>query len=87
MTTQPTRTLLRQDKYLDGGSETQETETEAKASVEVGETAKGDLTIKSIKVYANDVTEAGRAALAEYRRLKAEIMTAVTITAGMKVPE
>ena len=39
-------------------------------SVEVGETAKGELTVKSVKVYAATAQEAGRQAMEEYRRLK-----------------
>ena len=39
-------------------------------SVELGETAKGELNIKSVKVYASSVEEAGAAALAEYHRLR-----------------
>ena len=35
-------------------------------SVEVGETAKGELTVKSVKVYAATAEEAGRQAMEEY---------------------
>ena len=42
-------------------------------SVELGETAKGDVQVKSVKVYAATVEEAGNQALAEFLRLKAEI--------------
>ena len=39
-------------------------------SVEIGETAKGEVTIKSVKAYAVDVMTAGTEALAEFKRLK-----------------
>ena len=38
--------------------------------MEIGETAKGEVTIKSVKVYAADVATAGKQALAEFKRLK-----------------
>ena len=39
-------------------------------SVEIGETAKGEVQVKSVKVYAATVEEAGRLAVAEYERLR-----------------
>ena len=43
---------------------------ESLCSVEIGETAKGELTVKSVKVYGRTAEEAGTQALAEFRRLK-----------------
>ena len=50
-----------------------ETESDAVSSVEVGESAKGEFSIKSVKAYAATVEEAGRMALAEFQRLKKEM--------------
>lgn len=43
---------------------------EALCSVEIGETAKGDIQVKSVKVYAQSVEDAGGAALREFLRLR-----------------
>ena len=48
-------------------------------SVELGETAKGDVQVKSVKVYAKNVEEAGRTALAEFRRLKLDMNRTVVV--------
>ncbi len=63
----PTRSV-KQITHPNGDVET--TELDAVASVEIGENTKGEPSIKSVKAYAPTVEEAGRLALAEYRRLK-----------------
>ena len=45
-------------------------------SVELGETAKGELNIKSVKVYASSVEEASRMAFDEYVRLRNQLTSA-----------
>ena len=57
----------------DVGGNSNETESESKSSVEIGESAKGEFSIKSIKVYHASVEEAGILAIAEYRRIKKEM--------------
>ena len=49
-------------KTVDG-----ETEDLPDCSVEVGESAKGEFSIKSVKAYGATVLEAGNAALAEFK--------------------
>ena len=48
----------------------EESAFEPLCSVELGETAKGDVQIKSVKVYSQSIVEAGEQALAEFLRLK-----------------
>ena len=62
---EPTRRLER--------TETGEVETDSLSSVELGENAKGEVSVKSVKVYHANVAEAGRLALAEFRRLHIEL--------------
>ena len=51
-----------------------ETTEEALCSVELGETAKGEAQVKSVKVYAATAEEAGDQAMAEFWRIKANIV-------------
>ena len=51
-------------------------ETEAKSSVEIGETASGHLKIQSVKVYANDEIEAVRRTVAAYDMLRSMLRDA-----------
>ena len=43
---------------------------ETLCSVEIGESAKGEVSVKSVKVYGRTAEEAGTQALAEFQRLK-----------------
>ena len=61
----PTRRLER--------TEAGEVETDSLSSVELGESAKGDVSVKSVKVYHANVAVAGEQALAEFRRLQAAL--------------
>ena len=51
---------------------TEETD-EALCSVELGETAKGEVQVKSVKVYAATAQEAAQEALATFRTLLADL--------------
>ena len=52
-------------------------EFEAKCSVELGVLAKGEIQVKSVKVYAETEQEAGDRALAELQRLQAKIAAGI----------
>ena len=64
--TEPTKTVTHE--YFPGGEK--ETTSEALCSVEIGATAKGDVQIKSVKVYAADPNDAADQALATFRRIQ-----------------
>lgn len=65
---EPTKwTLTKEDGSIE--------EWAALCSVEIGETAKGEAQVKSVKAYAATAEEAGRAALAEFHRLRVAVNT------------
>ena len=66
--TEPTRHEVR---YVDPAGQEHVEETASLSSVEIGESAKGDVSIKSVKVYHNSPAEAARIALWTYNDLKA----------------
>ena len=65
-----TTSMVKREMSPDGGFE--QRESSPLCSVEIGETAKGDLQIKSVKAYAQNVTDAGRKAFEEIIRLQQE---------------
>ena len=62
-------------RNVDGNGSFVESQSFPVCSVELGETAKGDIQVKSVKVYAATIEDAGRTALTEFLRLKATIGT------------
>ena len=59
--------------------------TESLSSVEIGESAKGEVSIKSVKVYHADPAEAARQALEVYHQLRAQ-MTEKIVAAFAVLP-
>ena len=62
-------------RNVDGNGSFVESQSFPVCSVELGETAKGDIQVKSVKAYSQSIVEAGEQALAEFLRLKATIGT------------
>ena len=69
----PTKTVITQYKERDEAEPRDaitETTIEALCSVEIGATAKGDVQIKSVKVYASNPNDAADQAMATFRRIQ-----------------
>jgi len=77
---QPTRTESRMKDAL--GNEHLEA-VESLSSVEIGESAKGEVSIKSVKVYHADPAEAARQALETYNSLRAQMTEKIVAAFGV----
>ena len=68
----PSKVVTTVHGYDDNGNEITASEVtyEAQCSVEIGATAKGEVQIKSVKVYAENADDAADQALATFRRIQ-----------------
>ena len=74
---EPTKKVTRTYAFDSHGPVEQDytdTTEECLCSVELGETAKGEAQVKSVKVYAATAKEAGAQAIAEFWRIKATMV-------------